>query len=338
MPHRHDLASLPLGGKKELPPPQMSAHKPLDWLPSPTHATHRRAFLKSAAGSIVAAVLGCSSGPRIIARDVREEGLVGTLFLPTGAGSFPAVITLTGAGGGIDEPPARALARQGFIALALATHRAPGLPHRFAEIPIEYSERAIGWLRKKIRPVNDFVAVRGWSRGGELALILGAMFPSIKAVLAYAPLTYVGLSVPRREGIDQSSVPAAWTWRGKPLAFKPLPRRLMIDPTHPTFEDLFGIPIERTKGPILFVTGTDDRGLSQDPTIGCDRAMRRLDLFRFPYPHEHWSYKGAGHDIAGPPPFNGNAEGGGTVKANRRAVAASWPRSIAFLRSALSKT
>lgn len=297
----------------------------------------RRAVLKSIVGSLAAAAFGCSSGPRVVARDVREEGLVGTLFLPTGAGPFPAVITLTGAGGSIDEPPARALAQEGFAALALATHRAPGLPQSFREIPIEYSERAVWWLRKKVRPVNDFVAVRGWSRGGELALILGAMFSSIKAVLAYAPLTYVGLSVPRRENVDQSSVPVAWTWHGRPLAFKPLPRRMMADPNHPTFEDRFGIPIERTKGPILFVTGTDDKGLSQDPTIGCERAMRRLELFRFPYRHEHLSYEGAGHDIAGPPPFNGDVEGGGTVEANRRAVADSWPRSIAFLRSALSE-
>lgn len=296
----------------------------------------RRSLLKSLAGSVTAAVLGCSTGPRVVEQSIREQGLIGTLFLPTGAGPFPAVITLTGAGGGIDEPPARALAQEGFAALALATHGLPGLPRTFREIPIEYSERAIAWLKATVRPVNGFVAVRGWSRGGELALILGAMFPSVKTVLAYAPITYVGLSVPREEGVDQSSVPVAWTWRGKPLAFAPLPRRLMSDPAHPTFEDRFGIPIERTRGPILFVTGTDDQGATQDPTIGCDRAMRRLDLFRFPYRHEHWSYEGAGHDIAGPPPFNGDIEGGGTVKANAHAVADSWPRSIAFLRAALS--
>ncbi len=279
--------------------------------------------------------LGCAANTHVVARDIREEGLVGTLFLPEGPGPFPAVITLTGAGGGIEEPPALALAKEGFAAFALATHGMPGLPPHFREIPIEYPERAIAWLSKTVRPAHDFIAARGWSRGGELALILGAMFPSIRAVLAYAAITYVGLSRPRYDDTrDRASVPA-WMWRGKPLAFAPLPRAMMADPRHPTLEDRFGIPIERTKGPILFVTGTDDLGSLRDPTIGCQRAMRRLDLFHFRYRHELWVYEGAGHDIEGPPPYEGDAEGGGTVAADRRAIADSWPRSIAFLRAAI---
>jgi dienelactone hydrolase len=293
-------------------------------------------LLKAIAASSCTGFLGCAGQSRVIARDIRAQGLVGTLFLPEGSGPFPAVITLTGAGGGIEEPPAYALAREGFAAFALATHGMPGLPPRFRDIPIEYGEHAIGWLRMTVRPAGDFIGVRGWSRGGELALILGAMFPSIRAVLAYAPLTYVGLSLPRYDDARDLSTPAAWTWQGEPLAFAPLPRAMMADPRRPTLEDRFGIPIERTRGPILFVTGTEDRGLLRDPTVDCDRAMRRLDLFHFPHHHDHWSYVGAGHDIEGPPPYEGHAEGGGTVAADRRAVADSWPRSIAFLRAAVS--
>jgi dienelactone hydrolase len=301
----------------------------------------RRAFLKAATVSVGSGALwGCADnwvvGNRVIARDIREDELVGTLFLPTGAGPFPAVITLTGADGGIEEPPALGLAQQGFAAFALATHGVRGLPRGLREIPLEYCERAIAWLRMTVRPANDFIAVRGWSRGGELALILGAMFPAVKTVLAYAPRTYVGLAAPRPDDFGDPSAPAAWTWQGKPLSFEPLPRAMMADPAHPTLEDRFGIPIERTKGSILFVSGTEDEGISQDPTIGCDRAMRRLDLFGFRYRHEHWIYPGAGHDIEGPPPFDGAAEGGGTVEGDRRAVADSWPRSIVFLRAAAS--
>jgi len=296
-------------------------------------AISRRVFLQVAGSACAAAACSCA-GQQVIARDIREEGLVGSLFLRAGAGPFPAVITLTGAGGGIEEPPARALAEQGFAAFALATNGMRGLPPDFRNIPIEYCQRAIAWLQRRVHPANDFLAVRGWSRGGELALILGAMFPAVKTVLAYAPLTYVGLSKPRLDDFHDLTVPPAWTWHGKPLSFKPLPRAMMVDPEHPTLEDRYGIPIERTHGPILFVTGTDDKGLLRSPTIGCDRAMRRLDLFHFPYRHEHWSYPGAGHDIEGPPPFEGRAEGGGTAEADRRAVADSWPRSIALLRAA----
>jgi len=316
---------------------ELATDRPLFTSAWPPFRKPRRDFFKAVTTSLaVAAFGGCASAEdgAVDARNIREDGLVGSLFLPKGPGPFPAVITLTGAGGGIDEPPARALAAEGFAAFALATHGVHGRPSGFHDIPIEYCERAIAWLLRTVKPRNDFIAARGWSRGGELALILGAMFPSIKAVLAYAPLTYVGLARPRRGDDRDQSVRPAWTWHDKPLAFKPLPRAMMVNPRDPTFEDRYGIPIERTKGPILFVTGTEDEGLSQDPTVGCDRAMRRLDLFHFRYRHEHWSYDGAGHDIEGPPPFEGPAEGGGSVEADRRAVADSWPRSIAFLREA----
>lgn len=294
----------------------------------------RRTLLKMLAACITSTAVGACVDDRAVAQDIREEGLIGTLFLPSGNGPFPAVITLTGVDGGIEEPPARALAQEGFAAFALATHGVPGLPRVLRDIPLEYCEHAIDWTQRRLRPRNDFLAVRGWSRGGELALILGAMFPSVRTVLAYAPRTYVGLAAPRPDDFSDPDAPAAWTWRGKPLVFKPLSRAMMADPAHPTLEDRFGIPVERTKGPILFVSGTDDRGISEEPTIGCDRAMRRLKLFHFRYRHEHWSYRGAGHDIESPPPFEGRADGGGTVEADRRAVADSWPRSIAFLRAA----
>ncbi|MEI4594841.1 hypothetical protein WAC38_28830, partial [Klebsiella pneumoniae] len=37
-------------------------------------------------------------------REVREEGLVGTLFLPATPGPHAAVMILNGSGGGINEP------------------------------------------------------------------------------------------------------------------------------------------------------------------------------------------------------------------------------------------
>ena len=271
----------------------------------------------------------------VIRRPVREIGLVGTLFTPSRAGRWPAIITLTGAGGGINEAPARALAEEGFSALALATHNAEELPRELREIPLEYCERAIRWVQRHVKPRSDFIAVRGWSRGGELALIVGAMFSSINAVLAYAPRTYVALADPQAHNYSDPAAIAAWTWGGKPLAFEPLPRAMMEHPRTPTWEDRFGIPVERVKGPILFISGTTDRGIYDDPVVGCRRAMRRLDLFHFPYRHEHWIYAGAGHNIAKPPPFGDDYTDGGTLEGTARAVEDSWPKSIEFLRRAV---
>ena len=62
-------------------------------------------------------------------QDVREHGLVGTLYLPPGAapGSHPAVLILNGSGGGINEPRAALYASRGYAAFALAYFKAPGL-------------------------------------------------------------------------------------------------------------------------------------------------------------------------------------------------------------------
>src|SRR5437868_12845525 len=103
------------------------------------------------------------AGPGVTRHPVRTEGIVGTLFLPPGDGPHPAVIVLNGGGGGIDEYRGAILASHGYAALAIRWMRAQP------------------WLR------NHFLAVWGESRGGELALLLGATFTEINAVVAWVP-------------------------------------------------------------------------------------------------------------------------------------------------------
>ena len=68
----------------------------------------------------------CADG--VTRTEVREQGLVGSLFLPpAGAGPFPAVMILNGSGGGINEPRAALYASRGYAAFALAYFKAPGL-------------------------------------------------------------------------------------------------------------------------------------------------------------------------------------------------------------------
>jgi dienelactone hydrolase len=267
--------------------------------------------------------------------EVRDYGLVGTLFLPAEPARSAAVICLAGAMGGLSEAPASALAAEGFAALALATHNAPGRPERLRLLPLDYVEQAVAWMRARCEPANGCVALRGWSRGGELALLLASLTPSVNAVLAYSPRVYVGREHGKPNNFDDPTAAAAWTWRGAPVVGEPLPRSMMEDPAHQSFEDLFGIAVERIKGPIMLVSGEADTGLAgTTATYGCNKAMRRLAQYRFAYRHEHLSYPDAGHDIAGPPPFTGPVEEGGTLAGNAAAVADSWPRSLAFLRDA----
>lgn len=117
--------------------------------------------------------------PEVVEHQVRRDGPHGRLFVPPGPGPHPAVLVFGGSGGGLmwAEELAPILASRGFVALALAYFAYPGLPALLQDIPLEYFEGAIAWLRARENVQDEPVAVIGMSMGGQLALILGAAFP-----------------------------------------------------------------------------------------------------------------------------------------------------------------
>jgi dienelactone hydrolase len=104
------------------------------------------------------------------------------------------------------------------------------------------------------------------------------------------------------------------------------------------------IPVERIGGPVLLLSGEDDR-LWPSPILA-DLAVARLAAHRHPHPVAHLRYPGAGH-VFGPiglpatantivHPLRGRAMAlGGTAAANAAAAADSWPRVLRFLRASL---
>ena len=140
--------------------------------------------IASARGEIVLHWLA----PGVVSQEVRSDGLIGTLFAPEGEGPFRAVLVFGGSDGGLRTDTAGLLASRGFLALALAYFRYPDLPAELVSIPLEYFQRAVAWLRREPRAEPDRgVGVVGRSRGGELALVLGATFAEVDAVVAYVP-------------------------------------------------------------------------------------------------------------------------------------------------------
>src|ERR1035438_2312791 len=86
----------------------------------------------------------------------------------------------------------------------------------------------------------------GTSRGGELALQLGSMFPRISAVVAYVPSNVRVASCCRNNGGP------AWTWTGRALPYvMPGGRRL------PVVLAQAAIEVEKTQGPILMISGQE---------------------------------------------------------------------------------
>jgi dienelactone hydrolase len=305
------------------------------------------------------------AGPGVTRHPIRSDGIVGTLFLPPGDGPHPAVIVLGGGGGGIDEYRGAILASHGYAALNLGYFAMEGLPRGLVNIPLEYFENAIRWMRAQPWLRDRFLAVWGESRGGELALLLGATFTEINAVITWVPSGVVFWALGLAEPGD-TRPRAAWTFRGKPLPYlqennasmEPLPvaeagRPVAFAPYYLSqlrdtrAVERATIPVEKTRGPILLVSATDDQMWPSSELA--DIAMRRLEAHRHPYPFRHLKYEGAGHQIyvpGGPRTVQTlrlRVEGvsgyllsmGGTPKADAAAGDNAWRSLLEFLEAGI---
>lgn len=301
-------------------------------------------------------------GDGIIRTPVRAGRIRGTLFAPTGAVNAPGVIVLGGSdGGNLWSFVAALLAAHGMTALSLAYFAYEDLPGQLVEIPLEYFAEAIAWLRARPEVGVSGVGVLGMSRGGEAALVLGASFPDVAAIVALVPSGVTGGGI----GADPSAMArSAWTLNGTPFGIFPPPGDLlMLQEAQEAFStgkpfvgapaflralefagarmDDVAIRVERSRCPILMMSGEDDQLWAS--TSLTEIAERRLEAAAFPYPFEHRRYPVAGHFSVLPPnlPTTSNtgrhpvvpfAFGfGGTPRGNAAASGDLWPRIVAFL-------
>lgn len=309
---------------------------------------------------------------RIFADDVQRvtvqgQPFVGTLFRPSGPGPFGGVIVLGGSEGGQPGQRAGLLAAHGFLALSVAYFGANGVPSQLGNVPLEYFAPAIRWLQAQEGVRADRIGVMGTSRGGELALLLGATYPEIRAVVGYVPSGVVWV------GFGQAGMvaPPAWTYGGMPVPFVrsqfPADVAQMLGDAYresqrtgkpyvntPYFRAALiyamvrsgaEIPVERINGPVLLLSGEADA--LWPSTELSEIAVQRLADNRFAHPVTHLHYPDTGHFIGTPylpttvtHAYNPSAQtvlaGGGTAAGYAAANADSWPKVLAFLDDALN--
>ncbi|MEV4560255.1 acyl-CoA thioesterase/bile acid-CoA:amino acid N-acyltransferase family protein [Kitasatospora sp. NPDC049285] len=162
------------------------------------------------------------------------DKMIGRLYLPP-AGSAPKapVLLLGGSEGGIGlGPTAELLAAHGHPALALAYFGLSGLPPTLQDVPVEYAAAAAGLLAALPGTDPSKLAVIGYSRGSELALLTAQNRPDlVHRVVVYAPSAQVN------PGLGGG---VAWTLGGAPVPAGP-------------------IPTDRIGGPLLALAGADDQ-------------------------------------------------------------------------------
>lgn len=275
---------------------------------------------------------------------VREGGLVGEFYLPPTAGRHAAILVLGGSEGGLQSsvPLARRLANQGYATFALAYFGMEGVPGQLDRIPVEYFRAALDWLKAQPGVDPDRVGVLGASKGGEAALLVGALNPDVKVVVAGMPSSVVW------QGLNFITPNASWSQGGKPMVYVPYDqskpfagvydlyvRSLATLPDHPDAV----IPVERINGPVLLVAGKADSLWPSEAMTW--QVVERLKAKGFSHPVEALVYPDAGHAVFGAPlPADSPrmpmlAQLGGTPEGNQAARTDGWPKVLAFLAKAL---
>jgi dienelactone hydrolase len=283
--------------------------------------------------------------------EVRTDDTVGVVFEPEDGSDHTAVM-LGGSYGGIPEGLARRLAENGISAFALGYFGAPGLPPALIEIPIESLQRGIDLFRERFAR-GRAIGVVGFSKGAELALILAAHLASaIRRVVAVAPshVVWFGLKPPGPD-LDRRSLQSSWSWHGAPLPFLPCPPDIrpvfserglrtdvFCDPSRHGSEavDAARIPVERSAGPLLLLSGDDDHQVPSAPMA--KEIVQRMkdhgrgdDITSVVYP-------GAGHvffvqDFMPPPGAGPQYDFGGSTEADFHAGKDAWRLVISFLKA-----
>jgi dienelactone hydrolase len=238
------------------------------------------------------------------------------------------------------------------------------LPKALANIPLEYFETGIEFLRAHPMIDGNRLAIAGASRGGELSLVLGSVFSQFKVVVAWMPsgVVWQGFG-----GAPEDGVQPAWLLKGQPVPFMdgdihPDDYRYTVDylrrgegiPMTPGFLGQMNrypdrvrqatIQVERINGAVLLISGEDDQ--MWPSTRMAEISMARLRERNFAHPYEHLSYPGAGHWVGTPywpqtmtemrHPVDGVLYAlGGNPESNAHATEDSWRRVTQFLRENL---
>lgn len=293
-------------------------------------------------------------------KKVRRDDLSGEIFNGVGVGPHHGVLVLHGSSqlGDNERRYAQYLAHHGYTAFCVEYFGNKGTPQTLARIPLAYFNRAIEWLLKQPGVKQQPVGVVGFSRGGEVALLIGAEFNEIGAVVGYVPSGYIFPAPTWMTDVD-GDVPA-WTKDEEPVPYIPLDgvgenlNEANDDPFETEDPDInleaianaspeavsqATINVEDIDGPVLLISGgADDVWPS---TKLADVAAQRLNNNDHSWQSNHLTFPDAGHAIGAPYRFEAEHNiyekhrFGGTLGANARASAEAWLEAIEFLRQGL---
>ncbi|MEM7118436.1 MAG: acyl-CoA thioester hydrolase/BAAT C-terminal domain-containing protein [Chloroflexota bacterium] len=197
-----------------------------------------------------------------------EKLSAGELYIPEGSGPFPLVVVLHGSEGSLlfSRRAALQIAAAGHVTLAYCYFGCLNTPQQLKDIDLDLILADIEILRGRPDVAKNSVAVVGFSRGAELALILGSLNSEIQAVVSSMGSPYVFGAFTLEGG-------RAWLYEDKPLPFTE-------------------IPVEQINGPVLLMHGATD--VLWPAKFSQDLADR---LAAHNHPYELIIFPDRGHEI-----------------------------------------
>nr|XP_045011386.1 peroxisomal succinyl-coenzyme A thioesterase isoform X3 [Jaculus jaculus] len=253
---------------------------------------------------------------------VRAGRVRATLFLPPGRGPFPGIIDIYGVGGGLLEYRASLLAGHGFAVMAVAYYDFEDLP--------------------KVKGPD--IGLLGLSLGADICLSMASFLKNISATVS---INGSAFCANRPIHYKQTTIPAlGYDLRRTKTTFSGILDILDVR------NDIVGgcenpsmIPIEKAKGPLLFIVGQDDHNWRSD--LYAQVASERLQAHGKEKP-QIISYPGTGHYIE-PPYFpvclaslhtlvNKAVIWGGEVRAHSKAQIDAWKQILSFFGKHLGDT
>lgn len=222
-----------------------------------------------------------------------------------------------------------------------------GLPNELVNIPIENFASCINWLRGRREVNGDSIGIIGISKGGELALLLGSMFPEdLKTAVAFNGSMYMLQGI--RIGSDEKL--ASWSYNGKPFGFLSYPDSYQssmdfdksklheihtwtIQNATDAEKEHARIPVERIQGNLLLITGDkDETGPTSDMSAEIVQIIQR-NSSHCNVTHLRYPEAGHGFHIPNLPP--NSLAPHVAVSDIARAERDAWGKMLTFLREHL---
>jgi dienelactone hydrolase len=246
------------------------------------------------------------------AKEISENGVYAN-FLAKEETVNQAAIILIG-GGSWGDYWAQELAQKGHVGLSLPYTGREDLPKLAEEVQLEYFEKAILWLAKQPQVDPGRIVVMGASRNAELSLIIASELNDlVSGAIAYAPgsVSWSNTVLP----YSSAEIKPSWIYKGVAIPYIPMekirPSQSNIIETLSYWHDGLAkenllqqaaIKAEKINGPILLLSGKDDRLWPSSQMA--DMIESRLKSKGFPHQLENIQYENAGHLISSHPEFN----------------------------------